>query len=63
MAKSQTPEQQFKQLFVLSLDELTTQGERDVAQRKWREWLKRHGKKTSDISVDPGAGRARRRCR
>lgn len=50
MSKRQTPEQRFKQLFVLSLDESTTPGEREVAQRKWREWLKRHGKTTSDIS-------------
>lgn len=50
MSKRQTPEQQFKQLFVLSLDKSTTPGEREVAQRKWREWLKRHGKTTSDIS-------------
>ena len=51
MAKGQTQEQRFKQLFVLSLDESTTPGERETAQRKWREWLKRHGKKTSDVSA------------
>lgn len=49
MAKNQTPEQRFKQLFVLSYDKSTTQAERDVAQRKWHEWLKRHGKEPIDI--------------
>ena len=51
MAKNETPEQNFKKLFDLSNDELTTQGERDNAQRKWQAWLKRHGKKTIDISA------------
>jgi hypothetical protein len=51
MAKSQTPEQRFKRLFDLSNDEATTPHEREAAQRKWREWLKRHGKKPIDISA------------
>jgi hypothetical protein len=51
VAKGQTPEQKFKHLYDLYLDESTTQGERDSAQRKWREWLKRHNKKSSDIPL------------
>jgi hypothetical protein len=51
MAKGQTPEQKFKQLFNLSFDESTTQWERDTAQRKWREWLKRHNKTSNDIPL------------
>ncbi len=51
MAKGQTPEQKFKHLFVMSNDESTTRGERQVAERKWREWLKRHGKKPIDIPL------------
>jgi hypothetical protein len=50
MPKSRlTPEQRFKQLFNLSLDESTTQREREAAERKWREWLKRYDKKPIDI--------------
>ena len=51
MAKGQTPEQKFKHLFDLSIDELTTPGERDAARRKWREWLKRRNKTSSDIHL------------
>ena len=52
MTKSRlTPEQRFKQLFNLYLDESTTPGEREAAERKWRERLRRHGKKPSDISA------------
>jgi hypothetical protein len=52
MAKSGlTPEQRFKKLFDLANDETTTQAERDAAQRKWREWLKRRGKKAIDVSA------------
>jgi hypothetical protein len=51
MAKGPTPEQKFKKLFDLSNDEATTQAERDAAQGKWREWLKRHDKKPIDISA------------
>jgi hypothetical protein len=50
MAKGLTPEQRFKQLFDLSNDEATTPHEREVARRKWQEWLTRHGKKPIDIS-------------
>jgi hypothetical protein len=50
MTKRLTPEQRFKQLFNLSHDESTTPEERESAQRKWQEWLKRHGKKPIDIS-------------
>jgi hypothetical protein len=46
-----TPEQRFKKLFDLANDETTTQAERDSAQRKWREWLKRRGKKAIDVSA------------
>ena len=51
VAKGQTPEQKFKHLFDLSFDKSTTQGERDTAQRKWREWLKRRNKTSNDISL------------
>ena len=51
MAKGQTPEQKFKHLYDLYLDESTTQGERDSAETKWRAWLKRHNKKSSDIPL------------
>jgi hypothetical protein len=50
MSKRQTPEQRFKQLFVLSYDKSTTPGEREAAQRKWQEWLKRHEKEPIDIA-------------
>ena len=50
MAKSPTPAQKFKRLFDLANDESTTAGEREAAQRKWREWLKRNDKKPVDIS-------------
>jgi len=51
MAKGQTPEQKFKHLFNLSFDESTTPGERETAERKWRDWLKRRDKKPIDISA------------
>jgi hypothetical protein len=52
MVKSgSTPEQRFKKLFDLANDETTTQAERDAAQRKWREWLKRRGKRAIDVSA------------
>jgi len=49
MAKRQTPEQRFKQLFNVSNDESTTPQEREAAGRKCHEWLKRNGKKPIDI--------------
>ena len=51
MAKGLTPAQKFKQLYSLYLDESTTPGERENAERKWREWLKRHNKKPNDIPL------------
>jgi hypothetical protein len=45
-----TQEQKFKRLFDLSNDESTTPQERASAERKWREWLKRHDKKPIDVS-------------
>jgi Protein of unknown function (DUF3631) len=50
VAKAQTPAQRFKHLFDLSNDESTTPAERAAAARKCREWLKRHDKKSRDIS-------------
>ncbi len=50
MTKSHlTPEQRFKQLFNLSLDKSATPKEREAAERKWEEWLKRHDKTRLDI--------------
>jgi hypothetical protein len=49
MTKNLTLEQRFKRLFDLSNDESTTPQERETAQRKWREWLKRHNRKAIDI--------------
>src|ERR1700722_6484565 len=49
MAKRQTPEQRFKQLFNMSNDVSTTPQEREVAARKCHEWLKRNGRKPIDI--------------
>jgi hypothetical protein len=50
MAKQSTPAQRFKRLFDHSNDEAATPAERETAQRKWSEWLRRHGKKPIDIS-------------
>ena len=45
-----TPAQRFKQLFELWVNG-STPGEKDNADRKINEWLKRHGKTRSDISA------------
>lgn len=50
MPKKATSSQRFKKLFELWLNG-GTQGEREAAERKANEWLKRHGKTRGDISA------------
>jgi hypothetical protein len=53
VAKSLTPEQKFKRLHDLANSYDPEKGpakENEAAERKWREWLKRHDKKPIDIS-------------
>src|SRR5262249_51642001 len=49
MPKKTTASQRFAQIFALFTNG-TTQGEREAAERKMDQWLKRHGKTRADIA-------------